>query len=296
MSSGNEGPAESVPAQSVLVDPSELGRVGGRPGLLKYFKQLWNYRSFIIFDSRSRIASGNAQDFLGQFWLILNPLLNGATYFFVFGLLLGTGRGVENFISYLIVGVFMFRFTSSAVLAGSRAISSNKQIVRAFHFPRATLPIAVNVRELMTQIPAFITMLVLIMLIPPHAEIGWTWFLFIPVLALQLLFNLGLSFFLARLVDRWNDIANLVSFGTRIWMYLSCVFYSVDRFAQHDTIMAIMQANPMFCVLDIARDSLVYGQLPSANSWMVLTLWTVGALIIGFLFFWQAEETYGQEK
>lgn len=70
--------------------------------------------------------------------MVLNPILDGAAYFLVFGLLLGTGRGVPNFLGYLIIGVFLFRYTSSAITAGSRSISTNLSIVRAFRFPRAT--------------------------------------------------------------------------------------------------------------------------------------------------------------
>lgn len=273
-----------------------LIRVGARPSLWRYLRQIWDFRSFVLFDSQSRIAGGNSTNSLGQIWLVLNPILNGATYFFVFGLLLGTGRGIENFIAYLIIGVFMFRFTSSAITAGSKAITSNRSVVRAFSFPRATLALAVNVRELMVQIPAFITMFVLILVFPPLEPVSWKWLIFIPLVAVQFLFNLGLSLILARLVTRFNDVSNLITFGTRIWLYLSAVFFSIDRFADHPAMITVMHLNPMYCVLEIARDSLLYDTWPDPNRWLVLGAWTVVLLIAGTILFWQAEESYGQEK
>lgn len=273
-----------------------LIRVGARPSLWRYLRQIWDFRSFVLFDSQSRIAGGNSTNSLGQLWLVLTPILNGATYFFVFGLLLGTGRGVENFIAYLIIGVFMFRFTSSAITAGSKAITSNRSVVRAFSFPRATLALAVNVRELMVQIPAFITMFVLILVFPPLEEVTWKWLVFIPLVAVQFLFNLGLSLILARLVTRFNDVSNLITFGTRIWLYMSAVFFSVDRFADNPGILFVMHMNPMFCILDIARDSLLYNAVPDPSRWLVLGVWTLVLLVAGTILFWQAEESYGQEK
>lgn len=278
------------------IDRTGLVRVGARPSLPAYLRDIWRFRSFILFDSQSRIAGGNSEDSLGRVWLLLNPILNGATYYFVFGLLLGTGRGIENFLGYLIIGVFMFRFTSQAITSGARAITNNRAVVRAFRFPRATLPVAVNVRELLLQIPVFAMMILLIVLIPPAEAISWTWLLLIPLVAVQFLFNLGLSFLLARLVDWRNDVMHLVTFATRIWLYLSAVFFSIDRFADHPAMITVMHLNPMYCVLEIARDSLLYDTWPDPNRWLVLGAWTVVLLIAGTILFWQAEESYGQEK
>lgn len=281
---------------TVQVKSSGLSRVGARPGFVDYLRSLWRFRSFILRDSRSRVLSGSADDSLGRVWLFLNPILNGATYFFVFGILFGTGRGIPNFIGYLIIGVFLFRFTSSAITAGARSITSNRQIVRAFTFPRATLPISVNVRELLSQGPMFAMMILLILVIPPFEGITWLWLLLIPLVALQFLFNVGLSLILARIVDWLPDVNHLLNFGTRVWLYLSAVFFSVDRFADHPELMKIMELNPMFCVLDIARDSLLYAELADPKRWLVLGGWTVLFLIVGIVYFWQAEERYGKDR
>ena len=119
----------------LAVDGTSLRRVGARPGLARYLASLWEYRSFILFDSRSRIAGANSVNALGRVWMVLNPILDGAAYFLVFGLLLGTGRGVPNFLGYLIIGVFLFRYTSSAITAGSRSISTNLSICLLYTSP-----------------------------------------------------------------------------------------------------------------------------------------------------------------
>ncbi|WP_309081885.1 ABC transporter permease [Zhihengliuella sp.] len=282
--------------QRVQVSPEGLVKVGARPGFFEYARQIWQFRSFIHFDSRSRIATGNSDDALGRIWLVLNPILNGATYFFVFGVLLNTAKGIENFIAYLIIGVFMFRFTTGSITQGARALNNNQSMMRAFNFPRATLPLAVNVRELMSQVIVITTMLVLILAIPPLERITWLWFLLVPVVLVQFLFNLGLSLLLCRIVTRLPDVVNLISFGTRIWLYLSCVFFSLERFENHPGIYQAMQLNPLFCVLDITRDILLYGNVPSLERWAVLGAWTLVLLIVGSIAFWKAEESYNQER
>lgn len=281
-------------SSAVVIDGHALHPVGTRPPFTRYLASVWRYRHFIGEDSRSRIAGAQATNALGRLWSVLNPLLDGFAYFLVFGLLLGTGRGVPNFVGYLIVGVFLFRFTSQAIVSGAKAISSNQTIVRAFRFPRATLVVASNVRALREFIPTLIVMLLLVLAIPPVEELTWRWLLLLPLLALQTLFNLGCSLFLARFVAHWPDVSNLITFGTRIWLYMSAVFFSIDRFADLPVVLSLMYLNPLYCVLEIARDSLLYGVDADPARWLVLGAWTMLALLVGAIVFWQAEESYGE--
>lgn len=283
-------------AQRVKIDRSNFTRVGVRPGLWSYLKELWDFRHFIIFDSKSRIAGETADDNLGRTWMVLNPILQGMAYFLVFGVMLGTGRGIENFVAYLIIGIFMYRFTVTTVVAGSKAISGNRALVTAFSFPRMTLPIAINVRELMRQSTTYLTMFALVLIIPPLEPISWKWLMFIPIVAMQFLFNLGLSFVLARIVAEWNDFTHIIAFGTRIWMYLSAIFYGVERFEDIPIVLNFMYANPLFCILDMTRDVVLYDTWPEPMRWIVLGSWTVGLLIVGTFIFWQGEEKYGRER
>lgn len=292
---GHSDPPAAPEVRTYSLQRRGLIPVGRRPSLPTYLRQLWDYRSFIMFDSQARVASDNSEESLGKLWMVLNPILNGATYFLVFGLLLGTGRGVPNFIAYLVIGVFMFRFTTQSILNGARSINNNRALVQAFSFPRATLPITVCVRELMAHIPVFIVMVLLILAIPPLEPITWKWLLFFPAVLLQFLFNIGLSLLLARIVTQIKDVTHLISFGTRLWLYLSCVFYSAERFESIPVMATFMHLNPMFCLLDILRDSMLYDTLPSMDRWLVLGGWTAGLLLVGLLTFWKAEEAYGRE-
>src|SRR5699024_10896043 len=127
--------ADDRDVETVEVNCTGLSKVGVRPGLLAYFNQVWEFLHFILLDSRSRIACESAADNLGRVWMVLNPILQGAAYYLVFGVILGTSRGIENFVAYLMIGVFMYRFTVSTVVAGSKAISGNRALVSAFNFP-----------------------------------------------------------------------------------------------------------------------------------------------------------------
>ena len=294
MAGPKAGSRTDVQVKPLSVDVRGLQRVGARPGFVDYVVQVWNYREFVFYDAKSRVQSGNRRDRLGSIWLILNPVLNGLTYFLIFGLLLRTGRGIENFIGYLVIGIFLFQYSSRAITNGARSIQQNRSVIQAFSFPRATLPIAVNLRELLANIPVFIVMVLLVLVIPPTEEISWLGLLIIPALLLQSIFNLGVGLILARIISKVNDVVHLLSFALRAWMFSSAVFYSYDRFIDQPVMLEIIKLNPLFNVLDIVRDVLLYNTVPDWQTWAILSCWALGALAIGSVYFWRAEETYGR--
>ncbi|WP_343317671.1 ABC transporter permease [Arthrobacter sp. TMP15] len=287
------GPQPTVVETSVNL--RRLKRVGARPSFLDYIVSIWDYRHFIYYDAKAKVSTNNEKDKLGSAWLIISPVLNGLMFFFVMGILLKSGRGIENFVSYLIIGVFFFQFSIRSINASSRAIFSNKNVIHAFKFPRATLVIAANLRELFLNVPVILTLLVLIILLPPDERVTLKWLLIVPIISLQFIFNLGFGLIVARMSSRFNDVNQILTYGMRAWMYLSCMFFSIDRFSDMPIVMKVMEHNPLYQVLFMARGALIYDTIPSWNSWTVLALWSFAMLAFGTVYFWKAEESYGRE-
>jgi teichoic acid transport system permease protein len=287
--------ASDPAVQPLSVDMRRLTRVGSRPGFLDYLVQLWDFRQFIFYDARARVRSGTRRDRLGSAWLLLNPVFNGLTYYIIFGILLRTSGGIVNYVGYLVTGIFVFQFSAGAITSVARSIQSNRSIVQAFNFPRAALPIGANLREELAAVPLIIAMLLIVIVLPPVELIGPLWLLIIPALALMSIFNLGVGLVLARIISRVNDVAHLVPFVIRLWMYGSAIFYSYDRFITHPVLLELVKLNPLFNVIDIVRDCVLYNRLPEWQSWAALGVFALGALMIGLVFFWQGEESYGRE-
>src|SRR5699024_980046 len=101
---------------------------------------------------------------------------------------------------------------------------------------------------------------------------------------------------LARIVAGWNDFTHIIAFATRIWMYMSAVFYNTDRFADIPIAMNLMNANPLCNVLDMTSDVILYDTRPEPMRWLMLCGWTVGLLIIGTIMFSQGQESYGRAR
>jgi teichoic acid transport system permease protein len=273
---------------------------GARPSLPEYVRQLWARRHFISAFATAKLTAQYSQAKLGQVWQVMTPLLNAAVYYFIFGVLLETKKGVADFIPFLVTGVFVWTFTQSSIMTGTRAISGSIGLVRALHFPRAALPISFCLQQLQ-QLLFSMAALVIILLcvgVPPAAS----WVLAVPALVLQFVFNAGVSMILARLGAKTPDIAQLMPFVLRTWMYISGVMWSIDNLlSKHSDLPAwvgdLLRANPAAIYIDLMRfaliDTFTSKQLPP-HVWAWAIGWALLAGVGGFIYFWKAEETYGR--
>lgn len=286
-----------------------LKQSAARPPMGSYVRQLWQRRYFIwAFASAKNIAM-YTESRLGQLWQVLTPLLNAAVYYLIFGLLLGISRGLphNSFIPFLVTGVFMFTFTQRSVNSGARSVGDNLSLIRALHFPRATLPLAYTIIELQQLL---VSLGVLVAIVLGFGEpITWRWLLLVPVLIMQLIFNVGISLALARVGAFNRDINQLLPFILRTWLYFSGVIYSLSglthskRLAEHPWVGHVLEANPAYVFVELSRYALldsyrgyIHNTLheQTMHLWWYGLAWAVVMFVVGFWFFFRAEERYGR--
>ncbi|WP_399885746.1 ABC transporter permease [Streptomyces sp. BBFR51] len=288
------------PDLAALAARHGLSVSGARPSLPQYVRQLWARRHFIGAFSTAKLTAQYSQAKLGQVWQVMTPLLNAAVYYFIFGMLMNTSRGVEDFVPFLVTGVFVWTFTQSSIMAGTRAISGNLGLVRALHFPRAALPVSFCLQQLQQLIFSMAALVVILLAfgVPP----SMSWMLAVPALVLQFVFNAGVAMVMARVGSKIPDMAQLMPFLLRTWMYGSGVMFSIQRMTGPDSdlpswVGPLLQVNPAVVYIDLMRFALIdtfdASQLPP-HVWALAAGWAVVAGIGGFIYFWKAEETYGR--
>ncbi|MFF8840604.1 ABC transporter permease [Streptomyces sp. NPDC015130] len=272
---------------------------GARPSLPAYVRQLWSRRDFIAAFATARLTAQYSQARLGQVWQVMTPLLNAAVYYAIFGVLMNAEHGVPDYVPFLLTGIFVWTFTSDTVLAGTRAISGNLGLVRALHFPRASLPISLVLQQLQ-QLLLSLTALVVILACCGEFP-ARSWLLAVPALLCQALFNTGVALALARLAARTPDISQLMPFVLRTWLYASGVMWSIQNLASSgrfpDAVVLVLRCNPAAVYIDLMRFALIESytaaQLPP-HVWALAVGWALLAFSGGFIWFWKAEETYGR--
>jgi teichoic acid transport system permease protein len=298
-----------------------------RPRLAVYLRQLWQRRHFIMTYATARNVSMYTEARLGQLWQVLTPLLNTAVYYVIFGILFLANRGIEHYTAYLVIGVFIFSFTDRSILVGSRVIYANLSLIRALHFPRACLPLAYVIVELQQLLLSLLVVFVIVL--ASGEPLTWYWILLIPALVLQTMFNVGAALIIARVGANVLDIGQLVPFLMRMWRYFCGVMYSIASLPTSVPTWAkdVLAANPAAVFISLVRFALMQSQrtnVPGAKPynaalctsftkthtpslqaychpivgtgqlWLAGLGWGVVTLVIGVVYFWQAETKYGR--
>ncbi|MEO3787141.1 ABC transporter permease [Actinocorallia sp. B10E7] len=315
----------SGPAGSLTVPPAPQGKSGeslaafaarhgltqssARPALGQYIRKVWDRRHFIWTFASSKRAAMYTSSKLGQIWQVLTPLLNAGVYFVIFGLLLELHKGIHDYVPWLITGVFVFTFTQRSLTTSAKAVGGHLPLVRALHFPRATLPLAYTAVELQQLLISLVVLVFLVLAcgVAPAA----TWLLLVPVIVLQLLFNVGLSMIVARLGAFTRDITQLLPFVLRTWLYVSGVIFPVASLANRSEtvrdnpwILGLLEANPGFVYVELARQAMIPSYVAQKNPqvamndpgllWLYAVAWALILCVGGFYWFYRAEERYGR--
>lgn len=289
-------PALSTEEAAQLAARHGLRTLSDRPPLGRYLVELWRRRSFLWTLSSAESYAKNEDNRLGQVWAVLNPAMLIASYYAIFGLLLRTDRGIDNFVGFLAIGVIMFSFTSSVVTRGAKAITGNLSLVRALHFPRAILPISVALTEFIATLPAFALLFVLMIFTGESPD--WEWALFPVAVLMQGVALLGIAFIGARLVNVSRDLGNLIPVIVRLLRYVSGVFFPVVHYAQNlpPIYQELVISQPFALMLNIGRQSLLTGEGNGiiVRDWLMMAAWAIGLAVIGLIIFWRDEAKYGR--
>jgi teichoic acid transport system permease protein len=298
-----------------------------RPGMGAYLRLVWQRRHFILAYATARNVSMYTEARLGQLWQVLTPLLNSAVYYLIFGIIFQANRGVYHYIAYLVIGVFVFSFTERSIVVGSNVMRANIALIRALHFPRACLPLAYVLVELQQLLLSMIVMFTIVL--AEGEPLTWYWFLLVPALILQSMFNMGAALIMARVGAGAQDFSQLVPFLLRVWRYFCGVMYSIDTLSVKLPLWAkqILELNPAAVYITLMRYAIMASQRADAPGarrynaalcavfnakktpalqaychpdvltsevWLAGVGWAVVVLVAGVIFFWQAENRYGR--
>ena len=285
-------PGEEPQLNAVSINMAGMQRLNVRPSLSVYLANLWGRRHFIVADARLRAFRTAKSYRLWRFWLLAQPLLDAAMYGFIFGFLLRTSRGVDNFLGYLILGVTFFGLLTGWVNGGTSLLQTSKNLMQAFAFPRAALVLSQSLRYMIDNLPSLIVGVLFALAAQWQKPIAWTVILVIPLTALMWVFGTGLMFMVARITAFVPDSKVLINLAVRAWFFSSGVFFSLDRFAHTPALYRIFQLNPGYLFLDAIRNCVLYASEPTFSTWLYLLACSLGTFGLGFAFFWRAEARY----
>lgn len=288
-----------------LAEQAGLRQMGVRPPLRLYIRGVWDRRSFISNLAQSRAYVQNQGSYLGQAWTVLRPILDAATMIIIFGFIFHTSApGIKDRAAFIIIGSFTYTFFQQIVLGGIDSIRDDLQLIRSHQFPRAVVPLASAMTDVVLFGRVLIAMVILVVLTGFLPDMGgiqtphWQWLLLPFAAFLVAIFATGGALFFARVGARTPDLANVVPFLLSLGRFASGATFSIAGLTgSHSWYRPILLHQPVQIYLELIRSC--FGNEPNIPMtgalWLQAVAWAVGVFAIGFLFFWGAEETYGRD-
>jgi ABC-2 type transport system permease protein len=158
---------------------------------------------------------------LGAVWSLLNPVVFLAVFSFVAEVF---GNRVPDFPVFLLSGLLAWNFVSNALLAGSRSVIDNANLVKKMAFPREILPlssIGVALFDFVVQSAVF---LVFIGVSGHGFHVPELWLLPL-VLVVAIVFATALTLWMAALNVRYRDVGHLLNLALLVWFWATPIVY-----------------------------------------------------------------------
>ena len=254
---------------------------------------LWRSRSLIRSMVRRDLLARYRGSLGGLFWTLLNPLLLMLTYFFVFGVVLRARFAGDpsrsGFVLYFLAGMLPWLPFSEAAGRAPSVILEHRNFVKKVVFPLETLPVSLTAGGLVTQAFALAIFLVLLVVLRGTLPASLVW---LPALLVpQVLFTLGVCWFLAGLGAYVRDLGQVNGFLLTLWFFLTPICYpetSLSPAALH-----ILSKNPLFVLVRGYRAILLDpGGAPALSSLWKLWLLSAVVFILGHAWFYRLRKTF----
>jgi lipopolysaccharide transport system permease protein len=225
---------------------------------------------------------------LGWLWSLAQPIARFLVLTFVFTTVLPLN--VPNYAVFLFSGLIGWMWFSAALSSATSSALDRRDLLMRPGIPRMVIPI-VSVLSDATDYVAALPVLAVILLF--SGGIPLTWLLLPVVLVPMFLLVLGLGYALCAANVYLRDVSILVGIATLLGFYVTPVFYSPGQVPPD--FRWVVELNPVSVLLELQRDVLVEGIVPSASQ--LVSAYAVGlvALVAGGAVYRRLSPTFVDE-
>ena len=229
----------------------------------------------VLFSTYAELRAERARSYLGLIWWVLEPGMQMAAYWLVFGVILKTGG--PDYLPMLLIGLTIWQWMKSCITHGGYAIWSNLPLIRQVRLPPLVFPLVQMFADTIKFFYIFGLLLVILWLFgyPPNLA----YFALPFVFAAVFLVAAGAGFVVASLVPLLPDLRFVIEQVLTVVMFLSGVVFSLK--AVPSPMREVMELNPIAVLMEDARGILMRGEWPSWIGLIKVSLLSITACLVG---------------
>jgi lipopolysaccharide transport system permease protein len=232
-------------------------------------------RTLLMKDFRVRYRNMS----LGVGWSLANPLIMMSLLTFVFTRIFPSQE--PNFPLFVLCGLIPFNFFTLAWATSTTALIDNASLIKRTRFPREIVPVTVVLGNCVHYLIQLALLLAMTVVFGRGINVYW---LYLPLLvALEILFVIGLALAFSAIDVYVRDTRYLVESANLVLFWLVPIFYSFSAIPQkyHD----IYRFNPIAAVVLAFRNVLLEGKPPAGSILINLTAVSVLSFLVGVVVF-----------
>lgn len=235
-------------------------------------KEQFNSFYLIFRLSSFELKSENNNNYLGIWWEVINPMIQIAIYWFVFGFGIRARSAVEGvpYIEWMLAGITVWFFVYQATLHASKSVYTRIWMIAKMSFPMSTIPSYVIMSKFYQHLVLAGIIILIFQFTGFIINIHYVMLPYFMLATLALLFTFSLiSSTLATIV---RDVQMVIQSLLRILLYMTPILWSMKGLPT--TIHKILLLNPLYYIVEGYRASLL------GTSWYPIQHWTYS------LYFW----------
>ena len=244
-------------------------------------KALWAYRAFILGSVKREFQSKYRNSLLGATWTVINPLAMIVVYTFIFAEVMKARLpGVDSTFAYsiyLCAGVLTWGLFAEIVGRAQNTFIENASLLKKLSFPRLCLPVIVVTNASLNFIIIFSIFSAFLVLSGNFPGIAFL--AVFPLLAILILFSIGLGITLGVLNVFFRDVGQFFGIFLNFWFWLTPIVYNVNILSER--LRDFVAWNPMAPLVGAFQDILVLGKWPQWEKLWLVTLLSIILCIIG---------------
>ncbi len=212
---------------------------------------------------------------LGMAWSVLSPLLTLLIMRLVFTQFFG--RNTPHYTIYLFCGNIVFSYFNESTTQGMSALMGNASIFTRVNVPKYLFLLSKNVQCLINFGLTIVVFFLFCIL--DRITFTWRFFLLIYPICCEVLFNIGIGMILSALYIFFRDTQYLWTIFTRLLMYMSAIFYTIDTYSLK--VRNLFLLNPVYLFIRYFRKIVIDATIPTLQFHLLMLMDVAIALAIG---------------
>lgn len=247
--------------------------------LINELRAAWQSRSLVWVLARREVAARHAGTAAGVLWPYLQPLLTVAAYYLVFdvvfSLRLGPEAPVPQVGMFLVVGALPWIAFCDAIARGMNSLVEGGSVLQKNPLP----PVLFVARAVLASSVIYGPLILgLALAYAPSHGFNIPLLSLLPLLGLQVLLTLLLSYLLAILAAALRDTIQIVTFMLSVGIYLTPVLFPISLFPEGWR--WILYLNPMTAFVLSYQDVLLQSAWPQPLAWAIIAAWIVVVSVV----------------